>query len=436
MTNNDDFPHEDANKENMNDDAADVNEQENEQPDEEPLQPHELDGYLTHCILEEDLPGIQQCMDHGAQLSFRDDNSWTPVHRAAYKGKLNALKCLVEDYGADVNVLDNQGDSPLLLSLAEGHLNIVQFLIGNCRVDPRNQRIPPLCLAVQLYFKRGLPIVKYLVEQTQAEVEATSEDEKCTPLLLCRHEAVVQYMVKEAKANVNVVNPQDGNTPLHQACAQNVPNMEWIECLVEAGANVSTVNHEGNTPLFLLCLSDGTPIMWEDEDEELLEKYGILPKVQLLVKHGGSPMIHQANRKGQTALHNCAFYNSLDVIRYLIEEHGANVNAVDEEGWTPLLRVFGGVNEKATEMVDYLVNKAGADVLCRNHKGDSCLSQCQAHNQPFEVFQIICEKTIPHIPEEDRVKYFGPMAIDAAMSYPATLQYLIEHALGEKAQLV
>ena len=146
MTNSNDSPHEDANKENVDGDAAAVEE------DEEPLQPHELDGYLTHYILEEDLPGIEQCMDHGAQLTFRDDNSWTPVHRAAYNGKLNALKCLVEDYGADVNDLDNQGDLPLLLSLAEGHLSIVQYLIGNCCVDPKNQRIPALCLAVQLYF--------------------------------------------------------------------------------------------------------------------------------------------------------------------------------------------------------------------------------------------------------------------------------------------
>ena len=213
--------------------------------------------------------------------------------------------------------------------------------------------------------------------------------------MLCRHETAVQYMVKEAKANVNVVNPHDGNTPLHQACAQNVPNLEWIQCLVEAGANVSTVNHEGNAPLFLLCLSDGTPIMWEDEDEELAVKYGILPKVQLLVKHGGSPMIHQANRKGQTALHNCAFYNSPDVIRYLIEEHGANVDVVDEEGWTPLLRVFGGVNEKATEMVNYLVNKAGANVLCRNHKGDTCLSQARRTTSPLKFFRLFAKKRFP-----------------------------------------
>lgn len=32
------------------------------------------------------------------------------------------------------------------------------------------------------------------------------------------------------------------------------------------------------------------------------------------------------------------------------------------------------------------------------------------------------------------MKYFGPMAIDAAMSCPSTLQYLSEHALGANAQ--
>jgi hypothetical protein len=52
-------------------------------------------------------------------------------------------------------------------------------------------------------------------------------------------------------ANANVVSNPEGKTPLHNACyAGNVTNLDFVELLLEAGADPNSQDHLGLTPLF------------------------------------------------------------------------------------------------------------------------------------------------------------------------------------------
>ena len=61
------------------------------------------------------------------------------------------------------------------------------------------------------------------------------------------HEAVVKALV-DAGANVNTVN-KHGWAPLHIACQYG--HEAVVKALVDAGANVNTVNKHGWTPLHI-----------------------------------------------------------------------------------------------------------------------------------------------------------------------------------------
>jgi cytohesin len=51
-------------------------------------------------------------LKHGANPNAKDDNGWTPLHRAAYCGHVEIVMILLER-GADPLIADNEGNIPL-----------------------------------------------------------------------------------------------------------------------------------------------------------------------------------------------------------------------------------------------------------------------------------------------------------------------------------
>ena len=74
---------------------------------------------------------------------------------------------------------------------------------------------------------------------------------------------------------------------------------------------------------------------------------------------------------GANAFHIAAeFGGSVDVVRYLVEEGQADVNAVNWEGMTPLL--FAAESKKL-DIVRYLVEEQNADVSAKSNDGSTIL---------------------------------------------------------------
>jgi ankyrin repeat protein len=147
---------------------------------------------------------------------------------------------------------------------------------------------------------------------------------------------------------VDVDAPQaDGTTALHWAAHWD--DLEMVDLLTRAGANVNVVNELGVAPLSLACTNRNAALV------EKLLRAGADPNVTL--------------QTGESALMTAARTGSVEVITTLLA-HGARVNAAERiRGQTALMWAAA---EGHADVVEALI-RSGADMHARSTRGSTPL---------------------------------------------------------------
>jgi ankyrin repeat protein len=160
------------------------------------------------------------------------------------------------------------------------------------------------------------------------------------------------------------INSKDarGDTPLHTAVRNfNVEAVGWLLC--QPGIKINATNDEKRSPLMLLqdcdtiSAAQAQEIRWlivSKSTPEDLQKMlhvaaskGDADLIKVLLAFLENPekqlqFINRTGKKGWTALHLAAFNGHIEIIRLLLQ-HGADLNAKDNQKWTPIhYSVFQG----------------------------------------------------------------------------------------------
>ncbi len=229
---------------------------------------------------------------------------------AAYKGHEAVVRALLKA-GAEVEVTNSFGSTPLHIAAQNGHLDVISLLLEKkAKVDVKNKfGWSPIHLAAQ---NGEASVVESLV-QVGADVNSAGKY-GLTPLDMAAENGevkVVEFLLAQ-KAQFDVKNKYD-ETPLYRAAQNGLLNI--VKVLLQAGADVNVAVEGGWTPLHPAVQND------------------CLDVVQVLVKAGAE--VDAKNTVGLTPLHIAAQNGREKVVNFLLQE-GANIDAKDEYGWTPL----------------------------------------------------------------------------------------------------
>ncbi|XP_078530457.1 ankyrin repeat domain-containing protein 26 isoform X9 [Lissotriton helveticus] len=202
------------------------------------------------------------------------DRDLSKLHRAAYAGDLPKVRQLCKKH--DPNQQDKERRTPLHLACANGHSELVTYLVENqskinlCDNDSRS----PLMKAVQC------------------------QQESCATILL-EHDADPNLM------DIN------GNTALHFSA--RIPSVSFSAKLLEHGAHIDAQNKEGCTPL-LLAVSENHQDM-----------------VDFLLKQGAD--INAKDKSKRTPLMIAASSGQIGLVKLLVQ-NDADTFLKDDTGWT------------------------------------------------------------------------------------------------------
>ncbi|XP_048257923.1 ankyrin repeat domain-containing protein 50-like isoform X10 [Haliotis rufescens] len=184
-------------------------------------------------------------------IDSRGGGSWTPVMRAAYRGHRDVVELLVNK-GADVSLVDKDGDNILHLACIRGHLEIVKFVLSLNVVDI-NSRGGGSWTPVMRATNRGHRYVVELLVSKGADVSLVDGDGNNILHLACSqgHLETVEFVLS---LNVVDINSRGGwsLTPVMRAARNG--HTDVVELLVSKGADVSLVDEDGYNILHLACI--------------------------------------------------------------------------------------------------------------------------------------------------------------------------------------
>ncbi|MCJ1405788.1 hypothetical protein MMC11_009018, partial [Xylographa trunciseda] len=355
----------------------------------------------------------QQLVDFKADVNSLDLERWSPLHYAASKGIAGIVQLLLS-HGACLNTQTVMRDTALHLAIPYREVTVEDLIRNGADHDAANiNGLAPLHLAIRskhlsttkliwsfqpdltlaCYTKRhplldaaesgSLDTVRFFLSQIP-QAQNVSNERGWTPLhgaIDCGNAAAVPELIA-AGAEVNQ-KCRSGLFPLHIVAEKGPVGI--VTKLLEADAQLEIKNDAGKTPLHIACL------------------YGQTEIVQKLLERGAD--VRNQDSDGQSPLHVGA--DRSEIAKALLDKN-ANINAVDDRGWTPLMQL---VYWEYKDGVKFLA-ESGADLNIQDYKGRTALHiAVQEWNE--EIVRILFESG-KEKPEIDKPGISGQIALHYA----------------------
>ncbi|XP_074194688.1 ankyrin-2 isoform X8 [Rhinolophus sinicus] len=319
--------------------------------------------------------------------------------RAARAGNLDKVVEYLKG-GVDINTCNQNGLNALHLAAKEGHVGLVQELLG-----------------------RGSSVDSATKQKGNTALHIAS---------LAGQAEVVRVLVKEG-ADINAQS-QNGFTPLYMAAQEN--HIDVVKYLLENGANQSTATEDGFTPL-AVALQQGhnqaVAILLENDTKGKVR----LPALHIAARKDDTKsaalllqsdhnadvqskmMVNRTTESGFTPLHIAAHYGNVNVATLLLNR-GAAVDFTARNGITPLHVASKRGN---TNMVKLLLDRGG-QIDAKTRDGLTPL-HCAARSGHDQVVQLLLERGAPLLARTKNG--LSPLHMAAQGDHVECVKHLLQH---------
>jgi ankyrin repeat protein len=311
-------------------------------------------------------------LDNGAKLGTQGRGGEIPLIIAARKNCLPLVELLVAK-GASIDATNaERGQTALEEAVAGGYLDIVDFLVQKGADLKRRDFVGGSLLSAAV--GRGhSAMVRYLHEKGLS-VNST-DNSGLTPIFLAldgRIESryIAEYLIEHG-ADVSVKSA-DGTTPL--MVASHHGSKEAIEMLIAKGVDVKAKNVFGETALQSACQGIGY-----DLTEDPMKREAV---ISLLIDNGAE--VSTRDRDGRTPLIEASSRGGSKIVGILLAQ-GALPNTQDRIGRTALMYA---AESNHIETIKLLV-KQGADLNLKDSKGRTALTIAKQRKQSLEAYELL-----------------------------------------------
>ncbi|MBV9971542.1 MAG: ankyrin repeat domain-containing protein [Xanthobacteraceae bacterium] len=293
---------------------------------------------------------VRALLEAGADPNVKEKNGGQTALMWAASGGYSAVTAELVRHKADVNARSKSGSTALMFA-ARGDLASTRTLL-DAGADP-NVEIPDWKgTALGIASTMGQPDIVEALLAKGADINHRDDNSftalhsavrdsdygeereqraraAATVKVLLAHGADPNARLHQEKPTVRALDEVEfeGATPI--ALAAEVNNLDAIKLLVDAGGDPNIPTVHGTTPL-MLASGAATDV----QRARSIEERGLaIHTARYLVEHGAD--VNAAGQFGWTALHSATYQGITDLMEFLISK-GANINAMDGFRQTPL----------------------------------------------------------------------------------------------------
>ena len=308
---------------------------------------------------------VQTLIDNGADCNAVNNVGRTPLSVAVTDAKcpINIIESLVS-FGAQIDLPDDDGSTPLLSAAASGHKAAVKFFLeNNASVFHINKEGKS---ALHLCCKEGKSSVIPLIVKAGIDINLADCSGR-TPLMYAVEDFEVTKAILKFGPDVNRV---DGNlwSALMWSVTRYADNQADIaEILIKNGARTELSNREGNTALHFIAKKDSSH-----------------DTVKVLAEAGAN--VNATNCAGESPLMLC---RDVKAVRLLIRS-GADVDAVDSAGKCALIHYLTDYGSNKHFRVNALLS-AKCDPNIKDKDGKTALMYAARHKNDLKSVKLLLE---------------------------------------------
>lgn len=355
----------------------------------------------------------------GTNVDLLDEEGNSPLHIAIELGFDDIAKFLI-DIGADTNIVNSAGVTPLFAASKNNNVQIVDLLLRNkADVDAKDEfgRTPMFYAVSNENFK-----MMEVLKDNGADIFA-NDNQGVSPVFLAieKGRMFVPYLIDKDNVNITGAN----NTSALSVAVVN-GNPDVVKFLFSIGARQGLGKCDGlseveyafskseNTnfaEIAIMLLEKGALV--PSEDFNYIQNYIDAPKISDFYSRGGFPLHHAAalghrgfleyfirqkfdqnafNEEGMNALTLAVKNKRFNVVSLLVRS-GADINQRTPEGDTALTLLLKVAKEEKLAQF-FIDSKATVDM--RNDKGESPLYLAIENNYSEDFIQGLIDKNVDY----------------------------------------